>query len=224
MDAVPAIARLLRENVFRIFRAGYRLLSLGNAVIAFLLVAAGPVAPGIGRRRAVIAASRWTAANLVDKRLHALGKHAFVLDGDNVRHGLNRDLGFTDEDRVENLRRVAEVAKLMTDAGLIVLVSFISPFRTERRAARALFGEGEFIEVFVDTPLDECIKRDTKGLYARAKAGEIPNFTGISAPYEAPPSPDLHLKTLEADAEALADRVLDHLRAKAIAGENWASP
>jgi bifunctional enzyme CysN/CysC len=160
----------------------------------------------------------------VERKLNAAGHHTYMLDGDNLRHGLNSDLGFSEEDRHENIRRVGEVAKLFVDAGLIVLCSFISPYRRERDFVRSIVEEGEFIEVFVDTPLDECIKRDTKGLYARAKAGEIPNFTGISAPYEAPPSPDLHLKTLEADAETLADRVLDHLRAKAIAGENWASP
>ncbi|MBM7093032.1 adenylyl-sulfate kinase, partial [Streptomyces sp. S12] len=125
-------------------------------------------------------------ANLVDKQLHALGHHTFILDGDNVRHGLNKDLGFTDADRVENIRRVAEVAKLMTDAGLIVLVSFISPFRAERELARELFGAGEFVEVFVDTPLQEAERRDVKGLYAKARAGKIPNFTGIDSPYEAP--------------------------------------
>jgi bifunctional enzyme CysN/CysC len=152
-----------------------------------------------------------TIANLVDKRLHALGKHAFVLDGDNVRHGLNRDLGFTDEDRVENLRRVAEVAKLMTDAGLIVLVSFISPFRTERRAARALFGEGEFIEVFVDTPLDVAEGRDVKGLYAKARRGELPHFTGIDSPYEAPEAPEMRLEAALESPEALAERVVRRL-------------
>ncbi|NUS59858.1 MAG: sulfate adenylyltransferase subunit CysN [Lysobacter sp.] len=152
-----------------------------------------------------------TIANLVDKRLHALGKHAFVLDGDNVRHGLNRDLGFTDEDRVENLRRVAEVAKLMTDAGLIVLVSFISPFRTERRAARALFGEGEFIEVFVDTPLAVAEERDVKGLYAKARRGELPHFTGIDSPYEAPESPEMRLEASVESPEALAERVVRRL-------------
>jgi bifunctional enzyme CysN/CysC len=152
-----------------------------------------------------------TIANLVDKRLHALGKHAFVLDGDNVRHGLNRDLGFTDEDRVENLRRVAEVAKLMTDAGLIVLVSFISPFRTERRAARALFGEGEFIEVFVDTPLAVAEERDVKCLYAKARRGELPHFTGIDSPYEAPESPEMRLEASVESPEALAERVVRRL-------------
>jgi bifunctional enzyme CysN/CysC len=140
-----------------------------------------------------------------------MGLHAFVLDGDNVRHGLNRDLGFTDEDRVENLRRVAEVAKLMTDAGLIALVSFISPFRSERRAARALFGEEEFIEVFVDTPLDVAERRDVKGLYAKARSGALPNFTGIDSPYEAPESAELSLDTTSATAEELADRVVARL-------------
>ncbi|MEI2428610.1 adenylyl-sulfate kinase, partial [Lysobacter yananisis] len=153
-----------------------------------------------------------TIANLVDKQLHALGHHTFILDGDNVRHGLNKDLGFTDADRVENIRRVAEVAKLMTDAGLIVLVSFISPFRAERQLARGLFGADEFVEVFVDTPLEEAERRDVKGLYAKARAGKIPNFTGIDSPYEAPESPELHLATLDDDPQALAQRVVDYLR------------
>lgn len=153
-----------------------------------------------------------TIANLVDKQLHALGHHTFILDGDNVRHGLNKDLGFTDADRVENIRRVAEVAKLMTDAGLIVLVSFISPFRAERQLARELFGPGEFVEAFVDTPLEEAERRDVKGLYAKARAGKIPNFTGIDSPYEAPDAPELHLATLEDDPQALAQRVVDFLR------------
>ena len=152
-----------------------------------------------------------TLANLVDKRLHALGRHAFILDGDNVRHGLNRDLSFTDEDRVENIRRVAEVAKLMTEAGLIVLVSFISPFRAERRMARSLFGEGEFIEVFVDTPLAVAESRDVKGLYAKARAGELPNFTGIDSPYEAPEDAELVLDTINEPADALAERIVERL-------------
>ncbi|QRP64510.1 sulfate adenylyltransferase subunit CysN [Rhodanobacter sp. FDAARGOS 1247] len=152
-----------------------------------------------------------TIANLVEKRLHAMGYHTYMLDGDNVRHGLNRDLGFTDEDRVENIRRVAEVARLMTDAGLIVLVSFISPFRSERRMARALFDVGEFREVFVDTPLAICEQRDAKGLYAKARAGDIKNFTGIDSPYEPPEAPELHLQTTTASAEALAQRVVDSL-------------
>ncbi|MEG3192161.1 sulfate adenylyltransferase subunit CysN [Lysobacter sp. D1-1-M9] len=153
-------------------------------------------------------AGKSAIANLVDKRLHALGHHAFVLDGDNVRHGLNKDLGFTDEDRVENIRRVAEVARLMTEAGLIVLVSFISPFRAERRMARELFGQGEFIEVFVDTPLEVAEQRDVKGLYAKARAGQIPNFTGIDSPYEKPESAELVLDTVNTSAEALAERVV----------------
>ncbi|MCI4568762.1 sulfate adenylyltransferase subunit CysN [Lysobacter sp. CFH 32150] len=152
-----------------------------------------------------------TIANLVEKRLLALGHHTYLLDGDNVRHGLNKDLGFTDEDRVENLRRVAEVAKLMTDAGLIVLVSFISPFRAERRAARALFAEDEFIEVFVDTPLAVAEQRDIKGLYAKARRGELPHFTGIDSPYETPETPELRLDTTNEPAQALAEQVVARL-------------
>ncbi|WP_133479178.1 sulfate adenylyltransferase subunit CysN [Cognatilysobacter segetis] len=152
-----------------------------------------------------------TIANLVEKRLHAMGRHTYILDGDNVRHGLNKDLGFTDEDRVENIRRVAEVAKLMTDAGLIVLVSFISPFRSERRLARSLFGPGEFVEVFVDTPLDVAESRDVKGLYAKARAGMIPNFTGIDSPYEVPEHAELVLRTLDVPPEALAEQVVQRL-------------
>jgi len=152
-----------------------------------------------------------TIANLVEKRLLALGHHTYLLDGDNVRHGLNKDLGFTDEDRVENLRRVAEVAKLMTDAGLIVLVSFISPFRAERRAARALFAEDEFIEVFVSTPLAVAEQRDIKGLYAKARRGELPHFTGIDSPYEAPEAPELRLDTTNEPAQALAEQVVARL-------------
>jgi bifunctional enzyme CysN/CysC len=150
-----------------------------------------------------------TIANLAEKRLVASGHHTYILDGDNVRHGLNRDLGFTEEDRVENIRRVAEVAKLMVDAGLIVLVSFISPFRSERRMARELFKAGEFIEIHVDTPIELAEQRDVKGLYAKARAGEIPNFTGISSPYEEPESAELVLDTTSASPEALAQRVVD---------------
>jgi bifunctional enzyme CysN/CysC len=148
-----------------------------------------------------------TIANLVEKRLLAEGKHTYLLDGDNVRHGLSRDLGFSDADRVENIRRVAEVAKLMVDAGLIVIVSFISPFRDERRMARALFGPGEFVEVFVDTPLEECERRDVKGLYAKARAGLIPNFTGISSPYERPEHAEIVLDTMTATSERLAEHI-----------------
>ncbi|MEZ0000383.1 sulfate adenylyltransferase subunit CysN [Sinorhizobium fredii] len=148
-----------------------------------------------------------TIANALDRLLHARGKHTYMLDGDNVRHGLNRDLGFTEADRVENIRRVAEVAKLMADAGLIVLVSFISPFRGERQMARELMEEGEFIEIFVDTPLEECARRDPKGLYEKALAGKIANFTGVSSPYEVPENPELHLNTVEEDPTALALKI-----------------
>lgn len=152
-----------------------------------------------------------TIANALEKLLHARNWHTYLLDGDNVRHGLNRDLGFTAQDRVENIRRVAEVAKLMADAGLVVLVSFISPFREERKMARELIGDGEFIEVFVDTPIEECVKRDPKGLYKKAKAGEIDNFTGISSPYEAPDNPEIHLHTIGHDPTELAFLISDEL-------------
>jgi len=152
-----------------------------------------------------------TIANVVEKRLHAMGYHTYMLDGDNVRHGLNRDLGFTDEDRVENIRRVAEVARLMVDAGLIVMVSFISPFRSERGMARSLFENGEFREVFVDTPLEVCAQRDPKGLYAKAKAGQIRNFTGIDSPYERPENPEMHLDTMGASVDELAQQIIDQL-------------
>jgi bifunctional enzyme CysN/CysC len=142
-----------------------------------------------------------TIANLLDKRLFAEGRHTYLLDGDNVRHGLNRNLGFTEADRVENIRRVAEVAKLMVDAGLVVLVSFISPFAADRALARSLFESGEFFEVFVDTPFDECARRDVKGLYAKALRGELKNFTGLDSPYEAPASPELHLLAAEQSTE-----------------------
>jgi bifunctional enzyme CysN/CysC len=160
-------------------------------------------------------AGKSTIANLVERRLHALGYHTYLLDGDNVRHGINRDLGFTPEARVENIRRIAEVAHLMVDAGLVVLVSVISPYRGERRSARELFDAGEFLEVFVDTPLAECEQRDPKGLYRRARAGEIRNFTGIDSPYERPEAPDIHLLTsgqrAEQIAEQLTGRLLAHL-------------
>ncbi|MDP2186365.1 MAG: sulfate adenylyltransferase subunit CysN [Xanthomonadales bacterium] len=154
-----------------------------------------------------------TIANAVDRQLLAMGYHTYLLDGDNVRHGLNRDLGFTDEDRVENIRRVAEVARLMTDAGLIVLVSFISPFREERQMARELFASGDFIEAFVDTPLEVCEQRDVKGLYRKARASEIPHFTGISSPYEVPEAAELHLLTADATIDALAQQVVARLLA-----------
>jgi bifunctional enzyme CysN/CysC len=157
-----------------------------------------------------------TIANLLEKRLHAEGKHTYVLDGDNVRHGLNRDLGFTDVDRVENIRRVGEVAKLMGDAGLIVICAFISPFRADRQMAREIAGSHEFIEVYVDTPIGECIRRDPKGLYAKAQAGAIPNFTGIDSAYEPPANPEIRLETIGVDPDSLADRVLTELRRRAL--------
>ncbi len=153
-----------------------------------------------------------TIANLVEKKLHAAGQLTYLLDGDNVRHGLNRDLGFTDVDRVENIRRVAEVARLMADAGLIVLVSFISPFKSERLMARERMAEGEFIEIFVDTALAEAEKRDVKGLYAKARRGELKNFTGISSPYEAPENPELHIETSSLTPEAGAELIVAWLK------------
>jgi bifunctional enzyme CysN/CysC len=153
-------------------------------------------------------AGKSTIANLVEAGLHARGVHTVMLDGDNVRHGLNRDLGFTEADRVENIRRIGEVAKLMTEAGLVVLCSFISPFRAERRMVRELMTDGEFVEVFVDTPLEQCIARDPKGLYKRAMAGEIRNFTGVDQAYEVPESPELHLTAGDIDAAKLAERVI----------------
>jgi bifunctional enzyme CysN/CysC len=152
-----------------------------------------------------------TVANRLEQRLFAEGRHTYLLDGDNVRHGLNRDLGFTEADRAENIRRVAEVARLMVDAGLIVLVSFISPFRAERRSARSLFAEGEFIEVFVDTPLEECERRDPKGLYAKARSGQLPNFTGVASPYEPPEHPEIHLSTSRQSVDESAEEVFSRL-------------
>src|SRR5690606_12400460 len=156
-------------------------------------------------------AGKSTVANLVEKRLHALGRHTYLLDGDNIRHGLNRDLGFSDADRVENIRRVAEVMKLMVDAGLIVLVSFISPFRSERRMARSLLGEGEFFEIFVDTPLEVAEKRDPKGLYRKARSGQLKNFTGIDSPYERPESPEIVVDTSRETAEQAAEPIIAEL-------------
>ena len=152
-----------------------------------------------------------TIANEVQKRLYATGRHSFILDGDNVRHGLNRDLGFTDADRVENIRRVAEVSKLMVEAGLITLVSFISPFRAERELARNLMEEGEFIEIFVNTPLSVAETRDPKGLYKKARAGNLKNFTGIDSPYEAPENPEIEINTAEMSVEDAAERVINGL-------------
>jgi bifunctional enzyme CysN/CysC len=158
-------------------------------------------------------AGKSTIANLVEKKLAAMGRHTFLLDGDNVRHGLNKDLGFTEADRIENIRRVGEVAKLMTDAGLIVLTAFISPFRAERDMVRAMMADGEFVEIFVDTPLAEAERRDVKGLYAKARAGELPNFTGIDSPYEPPEHPELRIDTTAMTAEEAADRIVEQLLA-----------
>ena len=152
-----------------------------------------------------------TIARIVEQKLHARGCHTYMLDGDNIRHGLNRDLGFTDADRVENIRRIGEVARLMVDAGLIVLCAFISPFRAERQTVRDLLQPDEFVEIFVDAPLAECIRRDPKGLYAKAKTGQIKNFTGFDSPYQPPETPDLHLDTVARSAEELADTVLQRL-------------
>lgn len=149
-----------------------------------------------------------TIANALEVRLHREGRHTYLLDGDNLRHGLNKDLGFSEQDRVENLRRVAEVAKLMVDAGLIVIASFISPYAKERQLARNLFDSNEFCEVFVDTPLAECERRDVKGLYAKARRGEIAHFTGLDSPYEPPQTPDIHIQTLSTSVEAAVDQIM----------------
>jgi bifunctional enzyme CysN/CysC len=161
-------------------------------------------------------AGKSTVGNLLEKRLFALGRHTYLLDGDNVRHGLNKDLGFTEADRVENVRRVAEVAHLMADAGLIVLVSFISPFRAERRMARALMDEGEFFEVFVDTPLTVAEERDPKGLYKKARRGELKNFTGVDSPYEVPEDPEIRIDTTSLTPEQAAETILARLRSAGI--------
>jgi bifunctional enzyme CysN/CysC len=152
-----------------------------------------------------------TIANLLEARLHDMNRHTYILDGDNVRHGLNRDLGFTSADRVENIRRVGEAAKLMSDAGLIAIVSFISPFRSERRMVRDLLDDGEFIEVFIDTPIEVCEQRDPKGLYKRARAGEITNFTGIDSEYQAPEAPELHIRTVDVDPEQAVEEIMGYL-------------
>ena len=157
-----------------------------------------------------------TIANILEQKLHTIGKRTYLLDGDNVRHGLNKDLGFTDTDRVENIRRVAEVSKLMADAGLITLVSFISPFKSERQMARDLLSSDEFFEIFINTPLEECEKRDPKGLYKKARAGELKNFTGIDSLYEEPENPDLILDTASSNAEELTDQIINFLQLKKI--------
>jgi bifunctional enzyme CysN/CysC len=164
-------------------------------------------------------AGKSTIANLVERRLHGLGRHTYLLDGDNIRKGLNKDLGFTDADRVENIRRAAEIAKLMVDAGLIVITSFISPFAIERRMARELLEEHEFIEVFVDAPLRVAEARDPKRLYERARRGEIKNFTGIDSPYQPPEAPELHIDTAGTSAEEAAEHIIEELRRRGILEE-----
>jgi adenylylsulfate kinase len=157
-----------------------------------------------------------TVANALEQRLFELGQHTYLLDGDNVRHGLNKDLGFTDADRVENIRRIGEVAKLFVDAGLIVMTAFISPFRSDRDMVRSLVPAGEFFEIFVDTPLDVCEQRDPKGLYKKARAGQIKNFTGLDSPYEAPDAPDLTLKTAEESLEQSVSKVVKLLQERGL--------
>jgi bifunctional enzyme CysN/CysC len=152
-----------------------------------------------------------TIANLVEKKLHRMNRHTFLLDGDNVRHGLNKDLGFTEADRIENIRRVGEVAKLMTDAGLIVITAFISPFRAEREMVRAMLPEGEFVEVFIDTPLSVAEERDVKGLYKKAREGQLKNFTGIDSPYEAPAAAEIRIDTTKVTPEEAAQAIVDRL-------------
>jgi len=174
--------------------------------------------PGVLWFTGLSGAGKSTIANLVEKKLHALGHHTYLLDGDNVRHGLNKDLGFTEPDRVENIRRVAEVAKLMVDAGLIVLTSFISPFAAERALARSLLAPGEFVEIHVDTPLEVVEQRDAKGLYRKARRGELKNFTGIDSPYEPPAQPELRVDTLHMSPEQAADAVVERVRALGLIG------
>jgi adenylyl-sulfate kinase len=158
------------------------------------------------------ASGKSTTANAVEKKLFELGHHTYLLDGDNVRHGLNKDLGFSDSDRIENIRRIGEMTKLFADAGLIVLSAFISPFRADRQMVRDLVDEGEFIEIHMATPLSVCEQRDPKGLYQKARKGEIKNFTGIDSSYEAPESPEITLNTAECDIEACADKVIAYLK------------
>ena len=155
-----------------------------------------------------------TIANAVEVALNKKGKHTYLLDGDNIRMGLNRGLGFSDEDRIENIRRIGEVAKLFVDAGTIVLTAFISPFQKERDSVRKLVEKDEFIEIFIDTPLEVCESRDPKGLYKKAREGEIPNFTGISSPYEAPPKPEIHIKNDKISIEDVTRQIIDYLQEK----------
>ena len=156
-------------------------------------------------------AGKSTIANLVEKKLHRMNRHTFLLDGDNVRHGLNKDLGFTDADRVENIRRIGEVAKLMTDAGLIVITAFISPFRAERQLVRDMMAAGEFVEILIDTPLKLAEQRDVKGLYKKARSGKLLNFTGVDSPYEPPLSPEIHVNTSVMTPAQAANLIIDKL-------------
>ena len=160
-------------------------------------------------------AGKTTLANALEKKLHEKGRHTYLLDGDNVRHGLSKDLGFTDEDRVENLRRVAEVSKLMVDAGLIVISAFISPFRSDRQMARELFTEGEFVEIFIDTPIEIAEQRDTKGLYKKARLGKLKNFTGVDSVYERPKEPNLVLKGYDVKIELTINSIIGYLKKNA---------
>lgn len=175
-----------------------------------------------GQRPAIVwftglsGAGKSTIANLVEKKLHALGKHTYLLDGDNVRFGLNKDLGFTEADRMENVRRASEVSRLMADAGIMTLVSFISPFRAERERARSLVSPGEFVEVFIDTPLAVAEQRDPKGLYRKARRGELKNFTGIDSPYEAPERPEVRVDTTALSPEDAAGQVVEFLRGRGL--------
>ncbi|GAM69518.1 adenylylsulfate kinase [Vibrio sp. JCM 19236] len=153
-----------------------------------------------------------TIANAVERKLHELKKHTYLLDGDNVRHGLNHDLGFSDQDRIENIRRIGEVAKLLVDSGTITLTAFISPFREDRASVRAKMNQGEFVEVFIDTPLSVCEQRDPKGLYKKARSGEIKEFTGITSEYEAPQNPEVHLKTDQYSIDECAEQVIFYLQ------------
>ena len=161
-------------------------------------------------------AGKSSIANALEKKLHQMGKHTYLLDGDNVRNGLSTDLGFTDKDRVENLRRVAEVSKLMVDAGLIVITAFISPFKSERQMARSLFAKDEFLEIFVDTPLEVAEQRDVKGLYKKARSGELKNFTGIDSPYEQPESPEFSLFSHQFSLDDLVQQTIELLQGRGV--------
>ena len=155
-----------------------------------------------------------TIANMLEERLNEKGRHTYLLDGDNIRHGLSRGLGFSEEDRLENIKRVAEAAKLFVDAGIIVIASFISPLKKHRQAAKEIIGSGDFVEIFIDTPFHECVKRDAKGWYKRALNGEIENYTGVDSPYEKPEKPDVHIKTCEIDINEVVINIISILRLK----------